>query len=59
MAAVGPVADAAEPTTRRRHFVAETDELTEALDEAARRWPNLTRPQPLLTFWLLCGPPLP
>ncbi|MGO9153429.1 hypothetical protein [Mycobacterium sp.] len=50
MASVGPVADAAGSTTRRRHFVTETDELTEALDEAARRWPNVRRPQQLLTL---------
>jgi hypothetical protein len=38
------------PTTRRRHSVTETDELTEVLDEGARRWPNLSRPQLLLTL---------
>ena len=38
------------PTTRRRHSVTETDELTEALDEGAWRWPNLSRPQLLLTL---------
>ncbi len=36
------------PTTRPRHFVTETDDLAEALDEAARRWPGLTRPQLLV-----------
>jgi hypothetical protein len=35
------------PTTRRRHFVTETDELTEALDEAARRW--LSQPKSAAT----------
>jgi hypothetical protein len=38
------------PTIRRRHSVTDTDELTEALDEGARRWPNLSRPQLLLTL---------
>ncbi len=33
------------PTTRPRHFVTETDELTAALDAAAQRLPGLTRPQ--------------
>lgn len=33
------------PTTRRRHLVTETDELAEALDAAAARWPGLSRPQ--------------
>lgn len=33
------------PTTRPRHFVTETDELREALDEAAQRWPGLGRSQ--------------
>jgi hypothetical protein len=37
-------------TARRRHSVTETDELTKALDEGARRWPNLSRPQLLLTL---------
>ena len=40
------------PTTRPRHFVTETDELAEALDEAARRWPNLSRPQLLVRLAL-------
>jgi hypothetical protein len=31
------------PTTRPRHFVTETDDLAEALDAAARRWPGLSR----------------
>lgn len=30
-------------TTRPRHFVTESDELTLALDGAARRWPELSR----------------
>ena len=33
------------PTARPRHFVTETDELAAALDEAARRWPTLSRSQ--------------
>ena len=33
------------PTTRPRHFVTETDDLAHALDEAARRWPGLSRAQ--------------
>ena len=44
------VADAAGHTTHRRHSVTETDELTEALDKAARGWPNESRPQLLLTL---------
>jgi hypothetical protein len=31
------------PTTRPRHQVTETDELAAALDEAATRWPQLSR----------------
>lgn len=33
------------PTTRPRHFVTETDDLAVALDEAAQRWPDLSRAQ--------------
>lgn len=33
------------PTTRPRHLVTETDELSEALDAAALRWPDLSRGQ--------------
>jgi hypothetical protein len=33
------------PTTRPRHLVTETDELAEALDAAAQRWPDLSRGQ--------------
>lgn len=40
------------PTTRPRHFVTETDDLTEALNEAARRWPDLSRPQLLVRLAL-------
>jgi hypothetical protein len=31
------------PTKRHRLLVTETDELAAALDEAARRWPDLSR----------------
>ena len=40
------------PTTRPRHFVTETDDLAEALDEAARRWPSLSRAQLLVRLAL-------
>lgn len=33
------------PTTRPRHFVTETDDLAQALDDAARRWPDASRAQ--------------
>lgn len=36
------------PTTRPRHFVTETDDLAQALDAAASRWPGLSRPQLLV-----------
>lgn len=29
------------PTTRRRHMITETDEVSDALAEAAARWPGL------------------
>lgn len=28
------------PTTRPRHLITETDQVAEALDDAARRWPE-------------------
>lgn len=31
------------PTTRPRHQITETDELAAALDEAAERWPGVSR----------------
>lgn len=40
------------PTTRPRHFVTETDDLAEALDAAASRWPALSRPQLLVRLAL-------
>lgn len=40
------------PTTRPRHFVTETDELAAALDAAAVRWPELSRPQLLVRLAL-------
>jgi histidinol-phosphate/aromatic aminotransferase/cobyric acid decarboxylase-like protein len=36
------------PTARSRHFVTETDEVAEALDRAAERWPGLSRSQLLV-----------
>ncbi|MDQ1293145.1 MAG: hypothetical protein QG608_1026 [Actinomycetota bacterium] len=42
------------PTTRPRHQVTETDELAAALDEAAARWPQLSRGQ-LITRLALEG----
>jgi hypothetical protein len=40
------------PTTRPRHFVTETDDLAKALDDAARRWPGLSRAQLLVRLAL-------
>jgi len=40
------------PTTRPRHFVTETDDLSPALDAAAHRWPDLSRPQLLVRLAL-------
>lgn len=40
------------PTTRPRHFVTETDELAQALDAAADRWPGLSRAQVLVQLAL-------
>lgn len=40
------------PTTRPRHFVTETDDLARALDEAAERWPELSRAQLLVRLAL-------
>jgi hypothetical protein len=30
------------PTTRPRHLITETDEVAEAIDDAARRWPEFS-----------------
>jgi hypothetical protein len=40
------------PTTRPRHLVTETEALAAALDEAAERWPGLSRPQLLVRLAL-------
>jgi hypothetical protein len=40
------------PTTRPRHFVTETDDLAEALNAAASRWPDLSRAQLLVRLAL-------
>lgn len=40
------------PTTRPRHLVTETDDLSGALDTAALRWPGLSRPQLLVRLVL-------
>lgn len=40
------------PTTRPRHFVTETDDLAEALDAAASRWPGSSRAQLLVRLAL-------
>jgi len=40
------------PTTRPRHFVTETDDLAQALDAAATRWPRLSRAQVLVQLAL-------
>ena len=42
------------PTTRPRHQITETEELAAALDEAAARWPQLSRGQ-LITRLALEG----
>jgi hypothetical protein len=40
------------PTTRPRHLVTETDDLSRALDAAAAQWPGLSRPQLLVRLAL-------
>ncbi len=40
------------PTSRPRHFVTETDDLAQALDAAAFRWPGLSRAQVLVQLAL-------
>jgi hypothetical protein len=39
-------------TARPRHFVTETDQVAEALDRAAERWPGLSRSQLLVRLAL-------
>lgn len=41
------------PTARPRHFVTETDELAAALNAAALRWPELSRPQLIVRLALV------
>lgn len=44
------------PTTRRRHAITETDEITAALDAARRAWPHLAdKPNELLRQLILTG----
>jgi hypothetical protein len=43
------------PTTRPRHYVTETDDLAAALDDAALRWPGLSRSQLLVRLALSAG----
>jgi hypothetical protein len=44
------------PTTRPRHVLTETDELTQALEHAARRWPqDAKRPSRLLARLVEAG----
>lgn len=33
------------PTVRQRHSITETDELAQALERAARRWPDASKAQ--------------
>ncbi|QNJ89930.1 hypothetical protein HZU40_00225 (plasmid) [Mycolicibacterium fluoranthenivorans] len=44
------------PTTRRRHAITETDEITQALNAARRAWPHLAdKPNELLRQLILTG----
>lgn len=43
------------PTTRPRHVVTESDEIAEVLDQAAKRWPTLSRGQLLRRLVLEAG----
>ena len=44
------------PTTRPRHTITQTDEVTQALEDAARRWPeDRERPAKLLLSLLREG----
>lgn len=40
------------PTSRPRHYVTETDELSAALDQGTDRWPGLSRAQLLVQLAL-------
>jgi len=46
------------PTTRPRHMITETDDLATALDVAAARWPELSRPQLLVRLALAGAGPV-
>ena len=46
------------PTTRPRYMITETDDLAAALDAAAARWPDLSRPQWLVRLALAAAEPL-
>ena len=46
------------PTTRPRYMITETDDLAAALDAAAARWPDLSRPQLLVQLALAAAEPL-
>ena len=46
------------PTTRPRYMITETDDLAAALDAAAGRWPDLSRPQLLVRLALAAAEPL-
>lgn len=46
------------PTTRPRYMITETDDLAAALDAAADRWPELSRPQLLVRLALAAAGPL-
>ncbi len=46
------------PTTRPRHMITETEDLAAALDVAAARWPDLSRPQLLVRLALAAAEPL-
>lgn len=46
------------PTTRPRHMITETDDLAAALNVAAARWPDLSRPQLLVRLALAAAEPL-
>lgn len=41
------------PTTRPRHVLTETDDLAEAIDDAARRWPDDRRSRAKLLLHLV------